>query len=565
LKYHLGTILHPALRSSSSKDPHFWHVNRLCLAAGVPLVEAGSTGYLGQVTVIRKGETECYECQPKAAQKVYPICTIRSTPDKPVHCVVWAKELYKLLFGAAKESMLFEDTAASDEPSTYMDKVGPPLDLDRAALVEYGRAAVVALFRAEIEKQLQMDRYKTATKTPAPLPLAAVEAADIDTDRPPAAGSAGGWDRSALWGQERAAVAEIIGTIVDRWSDPKSRENIGNFEFDKDDVVAMRFVTAASNLRALTFNIPVQSMYETKGIAGNIIPAIATTNAIIAGLQVMEAIKAVTAVAEGESIATRCKFTYCLRSRTRKGLTLQPTRLQPPAPGCFVCSTAQLELHIDTARATLRHLIDAVLKRRLGINEPSISIGYSTVYEEGEGADDSLRVNLDKTLRALPAGGVAGDGGCLSVEDFSQDLEVTLAVLHRDDFDEEENPEGFELKGSSPSAPKPNGTSSAPQKGMASHQNADKIENGGSSATSGNTDGKKAEGGEDEDDCCIVIDAERMKRKKRKLDEESGAASTLPPSKKRGEEGEEDGTAKTNQSFSAEQQVSKNDDVIEIL
>mmetsp|Transcript_13872 Transcript_13872/g.21910 ORF Transcript_13872/g.21910 Transcript_13872/m.21910 type:complete len:111 (+) Transcript_13872:509-841(+) len=76
---------------------------------------------------------------------------------------------------------------------------------------------------------------------------------------------------------------------------------------------------------------------------------------------------------------------------------------------------------------------------------------------------------------------------------------------------------------------------------------------------------KKAEGGEDEDDCCIVIDAERMKRKKRKLDEESGAASTLPPSKKRGEEGEEDGTAKTNQSFSAEQQVSKNDDVIEIL
>ena len=33
--------------------------------------------------------------------------------------------------------------------------------------------------------------------------------------------------------------------------------------------------------------IPVQSLYEAKGTAGNIIPAIATTNAIIAGLQVI--------------------------------------------------------------------------------------------------------------------------------------------------------------------------------------------------------------------------------------------------------------------------------------
>ena len=30
------------------------HVNRMCLAANVPLVESGSAGYLGQVTVIQK-------------------------------------------------------------------------------------------------------------------------------------------------------------------------------------------------------------------------------------------------------------------------------------------------------------------------------------------------------------------------------------------------------------------------------------------------------------------------------------------------------------------------------
>ena len=75
------------------------HVNRLCLAADVPLVESGTAGYLGQVTVIKKGLTECYECQPKPKQKTYPGCTIRNTPSEPVHCIVWSKHLFNQLFG----------------------------------------------------------------------------------------------------------------------------------------------------------------------------------------------------------------------------------------------------------------------------------------------------------------------------------------------------------------------------------------------------------------------------------------------------------------------------------
>ncbi|KAL5068718.1 hypothetical protein RYX36_019605, partial [Vicia faba] len=54
------------------------HVNRLCLTTDVPLVESGTTGFLGQVTVHVKGRTECYECQPKPAPKTYPVFTITS-------------------------------------------------------------------------------------------------------------------------------------------------------------------------------------------------------------------------------------------------------------------------------------------------------------------------------------------------------------------------------------------------------------------------------------------------------------------------------------------------------
>ena len=32
------------------------HVNRMCLAADVPLIESGTAGYLGQVTLIKKGK-----------------------------------------------------------------------------------------------------------------------------------------------------------------------------------------------------------------------------------------------------------------------------------------------------------------------------------------------------------------------------------------------------------------------------------------------------------------------------------------------------------------------------
>ncbi|MPC67906.1 SUMO-activating enzyme subunit 2-B [Portunus trituberculatus] len=48
-----------------------------------------------ETAVIKKGLTECYECQPKAAQKTYPGCTIRNTPSEPIHCIVWAKHLFK--------------------------------------------------------------------------------------------------------------------------------------------------------------------------------------------------------------------------------------------------------------------------------------------------------------------------------------------------------------------------------------------------------------------------------------------------------------------------------------
>jgi ubiquitin-like 1-activating enzyme E1 B len=66
---------------------------------------------------------------------------------------------------------------------------------------------------------------------------------------------------------------------------------VGSAVFDKDDDLAVDFVTAASNLRSACYGIPQQSSFGARGMAGNIIHAIATTNAIVSGFIVVEALK----------------------------------------------------------------------------------------------------------------------------------------------------------------------------------------------------------------------------------------------------------------------------------
>lgn len=104
-------------------------------------------------------------------------------------------------------------------------------------------------------------------------------------------------DSQKIWTLEENLVVFIdsLERLSKRILEMKSEVNGDGPEplitFDKDDEDTLDFVTASANIRSSIFGIESKSRFDTKQMAGNIIPAIATTNAIVAGLCVLQSFK----------------------------------------------------------------------------------------------------------------------------------------------------------------------------------------------------------------------------------------------------------------------------------
>lgn len=121
--------------------------------------------------------TACYDCTSKVTPKTYPVCTIRSTPSTPIHCVVWAKTwLFNQLFGEADDTEALEldkaeaDGGNSEEINALRNEALEMKNL-RSSLGTAGATERVfdKIFKRDIERLLRMEEMWATRAKPTPL------------------------------------------------------------------------------------------------------------------------------------------------------------------------------------------------------------------------------------------------------------------------------------------------------------------------------------------------------------------------------------------------------------
>ncbi|UZJ55881.1 hypothetical protein CBS101457_005201 [Exobasidium rhododendri] len=397
-------------------DARRW-VNRMCIMTGIPLVESGTAGFLGQVQPILKGVTECYDCTTKATPKKHPVCTIRSTPSMPIHCIVWAKSwLLGELFGAEdenedaelekalKDGENAEEIANLRKEAREMNAIRiaisgvkeSPTSEEKEALC---RRAFDKIFKEDVERLLRMeDMWRNRVR---PIPIQYDEAVQGEAESAKASSSTaastnGNGNASQLRDQKMLSLKETVDLFNESLLALAHRVRLEPgipISFDKDDIDTLNFVTSTSNLRSRIYHIATQTRFQVKEMAGNIIPAIASTNAIIAGAQVFQLIQALRHAWKDARFVSLNKM-----NATRLVTSFACGK---PNVECGVCQDDYVRAKVDVDRVTLGQFKTALLTNRqqggLGYEVEGLDILESSRILADEDFDD----NLQKTLQAI--------------------------------------------------------------------------------------------------------------------------------------------------------------------
>lgn len=166
-------------------------------------------------------------------------------------------------------------------------------------------------FKRDIGRLLSMEDMWKSRKPPTPLDHAVLveEAQNLEPE------IAREDQRKWSLAENYVVFADSVRRLASRMQELRASTKEGDappiMSFDKDDEDTLDFVAASANLRSFIFGIELKSKFDIKRkeillslplnyqtliifvaeMAGNIIPAIATTNAVTAGLCVLQAFK----------------------------------------------------------------------------------------------------------------------------------------------------------------------------------------------------------------------------------------------------------------------------------
>ena len=419
------------------------YVNCMCLDADVPLIESGSQGYLGQVYPIIKGASRCYDCNGQQSEgKTYAACTIRNHPSLPIHCIVWGKHLFAQLFGEPNaDNDVSPDPTLKEEESESVTNGSASNDTQekqqngvkeaakRESLREFAAShgydpdiIFKRVFQDDIEYLLEMKDMWTNRRKPIPLYVqdikAGIEPSSASTSSSSSSVQRNGQEpTSGLADQRIWSLKECFDVFSKSVSELKSRITSKDqfLVWDKDDTEALNFVTAVSNFRSHCFAIERKSRFDVKQMAGNIIPAIPSTNSIIGGLIALQAVTIIRQLMKlkkgqhslpslretGLTSAQRqqhfdlCRETWINKVMVseKKPLSLLTSlELEKPNANCQICPPVyKVEINLSFQTNSFFDLVEKILIPKLGFTDPEIydDAGKSMLFSWPDFEDES--------------------------------------------------------------------------------------------------------------------------------------------------------------------------------
>lgn len=150
-------------------------------------------------------------------------------------------------------------------------------------------------------------------------------------------------------------------------------------KFDKEDDLLVNFIFCAANLRAAIFRLKSESRFKIKDIAGKIIPAIASTNAIIAAIQASEALKLLLNYEKPDFLQLLRNPSFN-KSKEIKSESSLDNRKNAKCAACAVETFFSTNLEVNLNLFTLGDLVDKLCAETLEIKKPVVICGKSVLY-----------------------------------------------------------------------------------------------------------------------------------------------------------------------------------------